>query len=128
MFTIDADLSSIDTGVWRDFGGSKFLIAHISNNNFQRELARLQQPHRRKIESGSMDPIVSKQILCQAMSKYIVLGWDKVVNKAGQPVPYSSDAAYQALLNDPELRDFVADVGQSMANFRTEEVEAMGKG
>lgn len=124
----DADLSSIDAGVWRDFEGSKFLIAHISNMKFQRELSRLQQPHRRKIQENSLDPKTNQDIICQAMSKCVLLDWKDVVTKSGEAVTFSSDKALELLKRNPEFRDWVSEVAMAMANFRAEEVAEMGEG
>ncbi len=127
-FVYDADLTAIDAGVWLEFSGSKFLIAHMTNLKFQRALARLQQPHRKKIENGTLDPGVNKQIVCKALSEAIVLGWKDVIAKSGQPVEYSPEAAFTALMKNGEFRDFVSDSAMNLTNFREEEVEELGNG
>lgn len=127
MFQFDADLNTIDTGVWAEWSGSKFLIAHISNLKFQKLLARLQQPHRKKLESGGLDPETNRDILCQAMSQTVLLDWDNVVSKAGSKTPYTAQNAFHALQHDPEFRDFVAEFATQMSNYRAQEVEELGK-
>ena len=126
MFQFDADLKTVDTGIWMDFQGSSFLIAHISNMRFQRSLARLQQPHRRKINEGTLDPRVNKDLLCKAMSEGILLDWRNVGGQGAKDVPYTQAAAYTALSKNPEFRDFVSDVATSLANYRTIELEEAG--
>ena len=126
MFQFDADLVSTETGTWADFQGSKFLIAHISNMKFQRALARLQQPYRRKIENGTMDPQTSKDILCKAMSEAILLDWSGVKSKAGDPVTYNPVAGQTALSKNPEFRDFVSDFAVNLSNYRDSEAEDLG--
>lgn len=123
---IDADFSSIDEGVWAEFDGSRFKIAHISNAKFQRALARLQQPHLRKIQEGRMDPELNKKIVAQAMAEGIVLGWENVKNKAGDQVPYSAKAADAALQANVEFRDFVSDWATNIGHYREEELESLG--
>jgi hypothetical protein len=127
MFNIDAKLSLIETGSWGEFQGSKFLITHISNLRFQRALARLQQPHRRKIDTGSMDPALSKDLMCKAMSEALVLDWQNVVDKDKNPVPFNVDNCYKALSRDPEFREFVTDYAINLQNFRDEEIAQEGK-
>lgn len=127
MFQFDADLNTIDQGVWTDWMGSRFLIAHISNMRFQKLLARLQQPHRKKLEAGNLDPQINRDILCKAMSEAILLDWDKVSSQTGTITPYSAAAAFTALQKNPEFRDFVAEFSTQMANYRAEEVEDLGK-
>lgn len=124
-YNIDADLSSLESGIWEDFRGAKWLIAHISNTKFQRALARLQQPHRRKLAEGTIDPIVNRDIICQAMAEGILLGWDGVTSTGGG-VPYSKTTAATMLRKDPELRDFVTEFATLMSNYRNDEVEDLG--
>lgn len=127
MFQFDADLNAIDAGVWAEWSGSRFLIAHISNMRFQRVLARLQQPHRKKLEAGNLDPQVSRDILCKAMAETVLLDWDKVKSQSGDITQYSVQNALHALQKNPEFRDFVAEFASQMANYRAEEVEDLGK-
>lgn len=128
MFKFDADTPNLDTGAWAEFQGSKFLIAHISNMRFQRALARLQQPHRRKLEAGTLDPQMNKDIICKAMAEGVLIGWDKVANSAGQETPYTPAAAFTALSKSPEFRDFVSEFATNLSNFRSEELDDMGNG
>lgn len=127
MLNIDADVSKFDEGIWEDFDGSSFLIAHISNARFQRALAKYQLPHRRKIQEGTIDPEVNKQIVAKAMSEAILLDWKKVVKADKSPVDYTPDLGYKALMRDPDFRDFVTEVAMSTAKFKAEEVEELGK-
>ena len=123
---IDADLSAVDEGVWGEFDGSKFRIAHMSNTKFQRALARGQQPHMRKINEGRLDPEVNKRILCQAMAEGIVVDWSDVKNRAGENVPYSVKAANMLLQGNPEFRDYVSDFALNFSHYREEEVTELG--
>lgn len=123
---IDADFSAIDEGVWTDFDGSRFRIAHISNSKFQRALARLQQPHMRKIQEGRLDPELNKRLLTQAMAEGVLVGWEGVKTRKGEDVPFSIKAAHAALMSNVEFRDFVSDFATAISNFRAEEVEALG--
>jgi hypothetical protein len=123
----DADLTSTDSGVWEEFEGSEFLIAHMSNMKFQRALARLQQPHRRKIENGTLDPEVNKKVLCRAMAEGLVLDWRKVTTKKDKTeVPYSSDNCFRSLMGNAEFRDFVSGFAMELTNFKNAEVEELG--
>jgi hypothetical protein len=126
MFKFDADTPNLDTGAWTEFQGSKFLIAHISNMRFQRALARLQQPHRRKLEAGTLDPQVNKDILCKAMAEGILIGWENVANSKGEVTAYSPQAAFIALSKSADFRDFVSEFATNLSNFRAEELEDMG--
>lgn len=124
----DADLSAVDAGTWREYDDSKFLIAHISNLKFQRALARLQQPHKRKLQEGTLDPKINQQIVCQAMAEGVLLNWRDMTTVDGSEVEYSQENAAKLLQRDPAFRDWVTDVSTNMANFRAEEVKELGEG
>lgn len=118
--------SALDEGVWASFGGSKFLIAHTSNLQFQRTMARLQAPHRKAIEKGNMDPEDSKEIVCKALSQCILKDWADVKDLAGNSLKYDKDIGYIALKNNEELREFVQEFSTDLANFRDTEIEDKG--
>lgn len=128
MINIDNDVTTIEDGVWVDFEGSEFRIAHISNRQFQRELARLQQPHRRRIDAGTADPDLLRDIMCKAMSNGLVRDWKTVVDSTGAEVKYEASLAYKALKNNPQLRDFVTDFATNLDNYHAEVVSELGKG
>lgn len=125
-FNVDEDVSLTEDGVWVEYEDSKFKIAHASNLVFQKELARLQAPHRRKIEEGKLDMEIQRTILCKAMAKGLVRDWDKVVNKAKEPVPYSEAQCAQVLVKNTAFRQFVTDFAADLANFREETLEEVG--
>ena len=127
MLNIDNDFSLTDTGTWVEFSGSKLKIAHSSNNVFQRSLARRQQPHRRRIEQGTADPQLMKDIMCQAMAEGLLLDWSGAQDKSGAEVKYSYDMGYRALKNNPDLREFVTEFSTNLENFRQEVIDDMGK-
>lgn len=124
---IDAKHDKITSGAWVEFGGSKFLICHSSNMKFQRIFARLQAPHRSKIEKGTLDPAISKEIVCKSFSQALILDWSEVVDSEGNVVAFSPDLAYQALMNNPDLVEYVQEVSNNLAYFKAEEIEALGK-
>ena len=127
MLNIDEGMPLTESGAWEIFDGSKFLIAHTTNLKFQRELARLQQPHRKKIEAGTMDPKLSKELVCRAMSTGLLLDWANVVNGQKESVPFSIEAAFKVLMNNTAFREFVSEFSSNLENFRQQEVEEVGK-
>ena len=126
MFKFDEDLKKVDEGVWMDFEGSKFLIAHISNMKFQRALSRLQQPHRRKIEQGSIDPNLNKRIVAEAMAEGVLLDWKNVGSVGGETPAYTPKLGMTALMKSVEFRDWVSEIATNMSNYRDEEISELG--
>jgi len=123
-FCIDAaDQNKQTNGTWVEYQDSEFLIAHTSNNVFQRTLGKLQAPHRKKIDKGTLDPGTSKAILCQSMAQGLLLDWKNVVNSAGDVVPYSKESAAKALKFDEDFREFVQEYATDLDNFRSEAIE-----
>lgn len=127
MINIDNDVSVLTKGVWVTFGGSQFLIAHMSNVGFTRAVMRGQAPYRKKIEAGSLDPAISREIMTKAMSTHLVLDWKDVVDSNGDQVQFSSEACYKALSNNEDLRDFVSEFAMNLDNYKKEEKDALGK-
>ncbi len=123
---VDQKRTAQERGVWTSFGGSKFKVVHSGSIKFQRTLNRLQQPYRRKIDKGSLDPEVSRKILCEAMATGILLDWKDVVDGQGQEVPFSSDVAEKALLNNDDLREYIQDFAMDLENYRAEEIVETG--
>lgn len=114
--------SSIDEGVWTEYEGSRFKIAYATNVRFLRLKQRLEHPHRRKIENGSIDPAEHRKLLTKAMAEAILLDWEGVDGD----VPYSVKMAEQALMNDEAFREFVMTFSMDLANYKDEEREHEG--
>lgn len=127
MIVIDNERSLHETGVWTEFSGSKFKIAHAGNMQFQRTLNKLQLPYRKQIDKGSIDPAVSKELLCKAMASGLLLDWKQVINSKNEEIPYSTEMAVIALQNNDDLRDFVQEFSTDLDNFRCDRVKDEGK-
>ncbi len=112
---------ALEAGTWAKYQDAEFLIAHAGNIKFQRAMARLQRPFRRKIEKGDMDPVDQRNIIIQAMSEAILLGWKGVNGEDGQPAEFSRESAQKFLKNDEPFRDFVMEYAMDMQNFKDEE-------
>lgn len=124
---VDNSTKKQTDGVWTpEFNGSKFKVASTTSTKFQRILNRLQAPHRKKIEKGSLDPKISKEILCQAMAEGLLLDWKDVVDGQGQNVPFDPEIAFKALMNNDDLKDYLSEFSQDLENFRTEQIAEAG--
>ena len=123
MFDADQENTAVDEGVWKEFRGSEFLIAHISSIPFQRALARHQQPHLKKLAEGKLDPDVNRRLVAKAMSEALLLDLRKTKNNT----PYTKEAGYKALMSQIDFRDFVSSVAQDLSNYIKEEDEETGE-
>lgn len=123
---VDNSTKKQSEGVWTKYNGSKFKVASTGSTKFQRILNRLQAPHRKKIEKGTLDPKISKEILCEAMAEGLLLDWQDVVDKDGNQVPFTPEIAFKALLNNDDLKDHLSEFAQDLENFRAEEIAEAG--
>lgn len=126
MISIDTDFNKAKDGVWVEFEGSKFLIAHMSSLKFQRKLANLRQPHLSKINRNTIDPKLQQEITCKAMAGTILLDWANVVDKAGQAVEFTDELAARVLQNQPDVREFISDYSVNIEHFRDDLIEEVG--
>lgn len=108
-------------GVWADYGASKFLVGHMGGLRFQRVLTRLQAPHRAKVQKGTLDPADAKKIMCKAMSLGLIFDWKDVINSKGEEVEFSAEACEQMLANNDDVREFLAEYSQDLANYKEEQ-------
>ena len=123
-FNIDSNNEEgFENGVWTDFSGSQLCIANTGNMAYQRELSRLQQPYRKKVERGTLDPKTTKHILCKAIADAVLMDWKGVIDGKGKEVKFSKEVAYNALSNSEDLRDFVIDYATNYENYKIETVE-----
>ena len=123
-FNIDSsNEEGFERGIWADFSGSGMLIANTGNLEYQRELSRLQQPYRKKIERGTLDPKTTKHILCKAIADAVLVDWKDVIDGKGKEVKFSKEVAYKALTDNEDLRDFVIDFATNYENYKYETVE-----
>lgn len=126
MLNVDDTVPLADDGVWTTFDGSELLIAHSSNLRFQRTFTRLHQPHRKRIENGTLDPKIAKELMCKAMADGLLINWRKVTDSKGADVAYSPELAFKLLMNNHELREYVSEFAGNLSNFRAEAVEELG--
>ena len=126
MINVDNEFSKTKDGVWAEFEGSRFLIAHMSNLRFQRKLANLRQPHLSKINRNTIDPKLSQEITCKAMAGTILLDWDQVVNNVGEKVEFTEELAASVLIKQPDVREFVSDYSVNLEHFRDDQIEQTG--
>ncbi len=124
---IDNDQKLQNAGVWTEFKGSWFLCVYSTNLAFQRKLARLQQPHRRSIDLGTLDPGTAKELLIKAIVGTLLIGWKEVVDGNGNDVEFDEHVAIRALSNNDDLLDYIRDFTVNLANFRDDQIESAEK-
>lgn len=122
----ESSVTAIDDGVWVDYDNSSFLIAYASNARFLRIKQRLEQPYRRKIDAGTIDPVDQRDILVKAIAEGLLLDWKNVTNVNGEPAPFTKAAAIKALTYDEAFREFVMETALNLQNFKDSDQEVLG--
>ena len=121
MFVIDAiDPKAETDGLWFDFMGSSFKISSTSSPAYQKKVAKIYQPHHRKIEQGKLDPEIGQELVAKALAGNILTDWKDVLSVDGEPVKFNLDMAKTAIIANEDLRDFILETAGDIANFRTE--------
>src|SRR5690554_5834285 len=109
-FIIDSfDKAKQEDGNWVTLDGSEFCIAYARNTRFIKTLNRLRKPYQRQLDKGTLDPETADDIFCEALADAILVDWKDVIDSAGNTIPYSKEIAKQALVGNPELREFVSE-------------------
>jgi len=152
--TFAADESVAQTGVVFDLDGMfSFEIAsgphtgkHVTafhlkymgmNFEYERYKKALVKPHRRAIDKDKLDPEIELDIMIKAFCKCILVGWenlpvrenfDALVAAGSLPViPYTFDAACDAMKAAPELYKLLVDLAEDPQNFGEDTVEEIKK-
>lgn len=127
-FSTDAALET--GGIDLDFGSDGTITiarAGGANKKFGRVFSELMKPHRRDIDSGTLDDATADAILIEAYSRTIVLGWEGVTGRDGQSLPFTVENCVTLLTDLPELFGEIRTQAQRLANFQSAGREADAK-
>jgi hypothetical protein len=97
-------------GVWVDYqSGSRLLLARFENEKAQTYRIESFRENESVIKGKDLVKADEKarEISTKALAKFVLLGWEGIVDDNGEAVPYSEELAYHYLT---ESRDFARDV------------------
>lgn len=125
QFTTDPQLER--EGVLLEYGTSstgqpvtiRIARAGGANVQFQKRLEALTKPFRRQIQTETIDQKVSEKLVRQVYAETVVLGWENVEDRDGNPIPYSRDACMKLFDDLPDLFLDIQEQAQRVALFRT---------
>ena len=99
----------------------KLAYPNGSNCDFTKEFEKEIRPHRRRLRKGQ---VISTDIMREAkvkvFCKTVLKDWENVLDREGEPIPFSEDAAIQLLTALPVLYDILEAEASSISNFQTE--------
>lgn len=129
-FATNTDLET--EGVWQDLGdGGRVKVARLGNPKWQRAYNKLPHGLRNAASSGRLKGAQADEFdkrNARVLAETILLDWDGMEEEDGTPIPYSVEAAEQALFELKDFRTAVVQLAGDMANFQAEEVAEKGKG
>lgn len=126
------DISRIKPDDSRAEGGVSFnldltttvTVASIDSRRFLQIREDLFRPHRRQETKGTLDPLLERDLMAQAVADGLLLGWDGLTD-GGKPFQYSSEAARQLCKASTEFTMRVLGFAQDTAAFKAAKVEAI---
>lgn len=125
-------------GIWIDYApGVEVRIARAggSNKHFANTMQRLAKPHRRAIQTESVDEDVLKDIFIKAYSQAIITDWkgftkDLITHDdadAEELLDFNKDNVEAVLQAQPNLFDDIQKAADTISYFRAEVNEADSK-
>lgn len=119
-FETDRDAES--EGVWVDLGdGAKVKVARFNNPAHEKAVRRHQKPYKSILNTGRPLPKdVADEITIKTMVETILLGWEGMADRHGDPLPYTPASAERLLRDLPDFRNTVAGLALTAETFRLE--------
>ena len=127
---IMTDLEKIEQGVLVDYAaGIKLRIASINNVQYKKHRSNLLKPYLRQIRSKNMTAEEILDVVKPAAAKHLLIGWENLEDKDGQPIKYSYEKALE-FFNNPalsDLYDFVCETAGEHEVYRQDNFEDSAK-
>jgi hypothetical protein len=94
-----------------------------ANKAYLRALEIKSRPYRKLIDTGMMDVTVANDIMRDVYAETIVLGWENVEDRDGNPLPYTKENCKKLLKDLPVLYDDIVEQAQRISLFKRAEIE-----
>lgn len=130
--TYETDQNVEKDGVLLDFGKNshdqstmiRIRRAGGANTKFAKVFEQKTKPVRRIMEAGGLDTATSDRIMREVYAEAVVLGWEGVEDRDGNPIEYSKEAVVKLFTDLPDLFREVVKSSQEIALFRKNVREA----
>ena len=108
------DKKKQEKGVWREFApGLNFLIGSSDQAGFRNQLTQALANSRRVEMDGGLDAIAVK-----AMARWLLLGWEGLVDDEGAAIKYTVAKAEEILRSSTDVHRFVDTESAASQHFR----------
>ena len=94
-----------------------------ANKRFAKVLDRLLRPHKRQLANDQLSDDVAKDVMIQAYADAVVLGWEGVEDREGNPMGFSRENVVKLFTDLPELFLDVQQQSQKAALFLVDILE-----
>lgn len=91
-----------------------------SNVRFAKTLEQRMRPYKRAIANDTMDNKVAEKLLMEAYADAVILGWEGVEDRDGQPLEFTRDNVLKVLQDLPDLFVDIQQQSQKVALFRAD--------
>ena len=116
----ETDKKAETEGITLDYDVFKIQIARSggSNHKYQKVLEALTKPHRRVIDTGTITRKQLNNILVEAYSKAVVLGWEGVKDRSGKEMVFNYENCKKLFTDLPDLFEDVKDQASKVSLFK----------
>jgi len=118
MFETDKDVEA--GGLDLDYGEFKITIRRSggANQQYNKTVEQLAKPHRRAIQTETIDANVINKLLSDAHAKSVVIGWDGVKDRDGNEIPFNVENCIKLFDDLPDLFEDVKEQAAKTGLFR----------
>jgi hypothetical protein len=112
-----------------DCGGAEIRIARAGGANMRyiKALERASKKHRAQIKNDTLGHELNVRITQEVFAETVVLGWENVTDRAGEPIPFSKANCLQLFKDLPALWEDIAEQANTLALFREQIREEQAK-
>jgi len=91
-----------------------------ANVAFSKALERATRPHRKALQSGTMDNKLADSIYKDVFAETVLLGWEGIEDENGEAMAFNKDNVVKLFTDLPDLFADVREQAQGIAIFREE--------
>lgn len=123
--TLETDGIFIEYGETADGKPIRIRIARAGGKNkaFTKALEKATRPHRKAIQTGSLDSATADKLYREVFVDTVVLGWENVTDENGKPLEFNRENALKVFTDLPDLFQDLRDQAANSALFREEVLE-----
>ena len=119
----ETDKAKERDGAWvRDVRpGLHLRITRMPNPAYNKLFGELIAPHRVQFERDSLDDEVLRDVITQCLAETVLVDWEGLEDRDGEPVTYSVAKARKLMTELPDFRDDVLSLARNRDLFKAKE-------